>query len=305
MNTSQSTVIQADGLSRSYRDVAALQDVSFTLRPNIICGLLGRNGAGKTTLMRMLTGQDFPTAGSIRVFGEDPVENSGVLQRICFISESQRYPEGFQARHVLTGAPWFFPNWDAAFAEELVGKFRLPLKREVRKLSRGQQSALGVILGLASRASITIFDEPYLGLDAVARHAFYDTLLADYAEQPRTIVLSTHLIDEVSDLLEHVLVLDEGRLLLDQSAESLRGSASAVAGRAGDVDSFAEGRQVLHRQNLGGLATVTISGRLTAADHRAAALANLEIAPVSLQQLIVDLSTPSTPQPSVASAVYE
>ena len=304
MNT-QTPVIQVDGLSRTYRDVAALRDVSFTLQPNIICGLLGRNGAGKTTLMRMLTGQDFPSAGSARVFGENPVENSAVLQQLCFISESTRYPEGFQARHVLTGAPWFYANWDAAFADELVGKFRLPLKREVRKLSRGQQSALGVIVGLASRAPITIFDEPYLGLDAVARHTFYDTLLADYAEQPRTILLSTHLIDEVSNLLEHVLVLDEGRLLLDQSAESLRGSASAVAGRASDVDSFAAGHHVLHRDTLGGLATVTISGRLTSADRLAAAAANLEIAPVSFQQLIVDLTTQSAPEPSLASVVYE
>jgi len=302
---SQTPVIQVDGLSRTYRDVSALTDVTFSLQPGIICGLLGRNGAGKTTLMRMLTGQEFPSAGSARVFGEDPVENSTVLQQMCFVSEGQRYPDGYQARHVLAGAPWFFANWDAAFADDLVGKFRLPLKRDVRKLSRGQQSALGVILGLASRAPVTIFDEPYLGLDAVARHTFYDTLLADYAEQPRTVLLSTHLIDEVSNLLEHVLVLDEGRLLLDQSAESLRGSASAVAGRAGDVDSFAEGREVLHRDTLGGLATVTISGRLSAADHRAAVAAGLEVAPVSFQQLIVDLTTPSTPRSAVASAVYE
>ncbi|MGO4784252.1 ABC transporter ATP-binding protein [Cryobacterium sp. W22_MBD10_FK3] len=302
---SQTPVIQVDGLSRTYRDVSALTDVTFSLQPGIICGLLGRNGAGKTTLMRMLTGQEFPSAGSARVFGEDPVENSTVLQQMCFVSEGQRYPDGYQARHVLAGAPWFFANWDAAFADDLVGKFRLPLKRDVRKLSRGQQSALGVILGLASRAPVTIFDEPYLGLDAVARHTFYDTLLADYAEQPRTVLLSTHLIDEVSNLLEHVLVLDEGRLLLDQSAESLRGSASAVAGRAGDVDSFAEGREVLHRDTLGGLATVTISGRLSAADHRAAVAAGLEVAPVSFQQLIVDLTNPSTPRSAVASVVFE
>jgi ABC-2 type transport system ATP-binding protein len=302
---SQTPVIQVDGLSRTYRDVAALRDVSFTVPPNSICGLLGRNGAGKTTLMRMLTGQDFPSAGSVRLFGENPVENSAILQQVCFVSEAQRYPDGFHARHVLAGASWFFADWDAAFAEDLIGKFRLPLKRDVKKLSRGQQSALGVIVGLASRAGITIFDEPYLGLDAVARHTFYDTLLADYAERPRTILLSTHLIDEVSDLLEHVLVLDEGRLLLDQSAESLRGSASAVAGRAGDVDRFAQGRRVLHRDTLGGLATVTISGRLSAADHRTAAAANLEIAPVSFQQLIVDLTTQATPAPAVASVVYE
>jgi ABC-2 type transport system ATP-binding protein len=303
--TRSTPVIQVDGLSRSYREVAALQDVSFALQPDIICGLLGRNGAGKTTLMRMLTGQDFPSAGTALVFGEDPVENSAVLQRICFISESQRYPDGFHARHVLTGAPWFFADWDAAFADELVGKFRLPLKRDVKKLSRGQQSALGVILGLASRAPVTIFDEPYLGLDAVARQTFYDTLLADYAEHPRTVLLSTHLIDEVSNLLEHVLVLDEGRLLLDQDAESLRGSASAVAGKAGEVDRFAEGREVLHRSTLGGLATVTVAGRLSAGDHRAAAAAGLEVAPVSFQQLIVDLSTSPDRRPAAASVAHE
>ncbi len=92
-----------------------------------------------------------------------------------------------------------------------MGEFRLPLNRKIKKLSRGQQSAVGVIVGLASRAPLTFFDEPYLGLDAVARQRFYDLLLKDYAEHPRTVILSTHLIDEVSNLLEHVLVIDDGQ----------------------------------------------------------------------------------------------
>lgn len=298
-------VIHVDGVTRRYRDLRALDDVSFSVQRNTITGLLGRNGAGKSTLMRVLTGQEFPTAGTARVLGANPVENSGVLQRICFISESQRYPDSFQARHVLTSAPWFYANWDTDLADRLVNDFRLPLKREIRKLSRGQQSALGVIVGLASQAPITFFDEPYLGLDAVARQLFYDTLLADFAQRPRTIVLSTHLIDEVSDLLEHVLVLEQGRLMLDQDAESLRGSASAIAGRAAEVDRFAEGRRVLHRDTLGGLATATIAGALTAADHRAAAAAGLEIAPVSVQQLIVDLSRNAAQNPPEVSFAEE
>ncbi|BDI23714.1 ABC transporter ATP-binding protein [Herbiconiux sp. L3-i23] len=295
--TADRPVIDVQHVTRTYKDVTALDDVSFSIAENTICGLLGRNGAGKTTLMQLLTGQEFPSSGDIRVAGRNPVENTDVLQQLCFIKESQKYPESFQARHVLASAPWFFSGWDADFADELVAQFRLPLKRDIKKLSRGQLSALGVTVGLASRAPITFFDEPYLGLDAVSRQYFYDTLLADYAEHPRTIVLSTHLIDEVSNLLEHVLVFEQGKLLIDQDAESLRGRATAVAGQAGAIDRFAEGREVLHRDTLGGLATVTLAGQLTAEDRRVASAAGLEVTTVSLQQLIVDLSRSVSSQP--------
>ncbi|MEO8262009.1 MAG: ABC transporter ATP-binding protein [Pseudolysinimonas sp.] len=284
------TVVEVDDLRKHYGKVHAVDGVSFTLEENRIYGLLGRNGAGKTTLMSLLTAQEFATAGTIRVFGEPPVENAGVLGRTAFIKESQKYPEDFRVKHVMRSAPWFFPNWDAEFAASLVHDFRLPLDRRIKKLSRGQLSAVGVIVGLASRAPLTFFDEPYLGLDAVARQLFYDRLLSDYAEHPRTVVLSTHLIDEVSNLLEHVLVIDDGRILIDSDADDLRGSATTVAGAASAVDAFTKGREVLHRENLGGLASATV-GSLDAADRRAAAEAGLELAPVSLQQLIVRSTT--------------
>src|SRR5690606_33577785 len=124
-------------------------NVSFTATENKIYGLLGRNGAGKTTLMQLLTGQDFATRGTIRVFGENPVENAHVLERISFIKESQRYPEDFRVKHVFRSAPWFFANWDATFADQLIEEFRLPLDRRIKKLSRGQLSSIGVIVGLA------------------------------------------------------------------------------------------------------------------------------------------------------------
>jgi len=166
----------------------------------------------------------------------------------------------------------------------------LPVHRRIKKLSRGQLSSIGVIVGLASRAPLTFFDEPYLGLDAVARQLFYDRLLQDYAEHPRTVILSTHLIDEVANLLEHVLVIDAGRIIIDQDAESLRGSATTVVGTRATVDAFVSDRAVLDRETIGGLASATING-LDAAGKAAATAAGLELAPVSLQQLVVKHTT--------------
>jgi len=285
-----SGIVEVKGLSKHYGKVKAVDNVSFKLEEGKIYGLLGRNGAGKTTIMHMLTAQLFKTAGELKVFGEEPYENDRVLSRICFIKESQKYPQTFRIADVLNVSPQFFPNWDAEFARELAKDFQLPLKRKIMKLSRGMLSAVGIIVGLASRAPLTIFDEPYLGLDAVARKLFYDRLLNDYAEYPRTIVLSTHLIDEVSQLLEHVILIDGGRLILDEDAEALRGRASNVVGAASKVEFFLAGKQVIHREPFGGMASATIMGALTARDREQAAELGLEIAPVSLQQMIVHLT---------------
>jgi len=298
------SVIEATSLTKRFGAVTAVDSATFSIEKNTITGLLGRNGAGKTTLMQLLTAQQYATSGTVEVLGATPVENAATLQQISFIKESQRYPDDFQPRHVFASAPWFFPNWDAAFAERLIADFRVPLKRRIKKLSRGQVSAVGVIVGLASRAPITFFDEPYLGLDAVARQVFYDRLLEDYAEYPRTVVLSTHLIDEVSNLLEHVIVIDDGRIIVDEDADSLRGRATTIAGPASAVERFVASREVLHTERLGGLATATI-GALGEADRAEAATLGLELAPVSLQQLIIRLTTGESTPPAAVPAGTE
>ena len=284
------TVIEVQHLTKRYKDTLALDDVSVSFEKDTIYGLLGRNGAGKTTLMSILTAQNFGTSGSARVFGEDPYENARVLSRICFVRESQRYPEDALPTHAFRMASLFFPNWDQAFAEELIADFELPLKTRIKKLSRGQLSAVGVIIGLASRAEITFFDEPYLGLDAVARQLFYDRLLADYAEHPRTIILSSHLIDEVANLIERVVVIDGGRIVLDDETDAVRSRAATIVGDQAAVDLFVTGREVIHRENLGRVASVTVLGDLTADDRAALQASDLDVAPVSLQQLVVRLT---------------
>lgn len=285
-----SKVIELKGLTKSYGHVKAVDQVSFTIEANKIYGLLGRNGAGKTTIMHMITAQLFPTDGELKVFGETPYENNRVLSQMCFIKESQKYPENFRVIDVLELAPSFFPNWDMDYAHSLLEQFRLPLHRRIKKLSRGMLSSTGIVIGLASRAPLTIFDEPYLGLDAVARTQFYDCLLEDYAEHPRTVILSTHLIDEVSKLLEHVLVIDQGRLIMDEDTESLRGRATTVVGRSEAVQSFVKNKQVLASEPFGGLSSATIMGKLSPEDRALADSHHLEFSPVSLQQLIIHLT---------------
>jgi len=297
----QESIIEANRVTKAYGTMRALDDVSFRLMPNKIYGLLGRNGAGKTTLMHILTAQQFATRGEVRLFGETPYENDAVLRRVCFVKESQSYPKTLQVKNVLDLSSSFFPSWDREYALQLASQFELPLDRRMNKLSRGMLSAVGIIIGLASRAPITIFDEPYLGLDAAARRLFYDLLLEDYAEHPRTILLSTHLIDEVSRMLEHVLILDRGRLLVNEDADALRGMAFTVTGPKAKADAFAAGRDVLHVESVGGLASLTVKGAATAETIREAERLGLELGPVSLQQLFVHLTNPTHPGGKAAS----
>lgn len=285
-----SNVVEIECLTKTYGKMTVLDEISFSIEAGKIYGLLGRNGAGKTTIMQLLTAQIFATSGILRVFGEEPYENKRVLSQICFIRENQKYPENFHVNDVLSVSAALFPHWDQEYANSLLVDFQLPLRRRVKALSRGMLSSMGIIVGLASRAPLTIFDEPYLGLDAVNRGVFYDRLIEDYAEHPRTIILSTHLIDEVSRLLEHVIVIDKGRLILDEDADELRGQACTVVGAGAKVESFTAGKNVIGREQFGGLVSATILGDVDASERSQAARLGLEFTPVSLQQLIVHLT---------------
>jgi ABC-2 type transport system ATP-binding protein len=284
--------ISATALGRRYRDQVALDDVSVTADPGTVTGLLGRNGAGKTTLLRIVAGLEFPTSGSIRVFGEPPAENDAVLRRMVFVREEQAYPD-IRVCHAIRAASWFYPNWSEDLAQQLLTDFDLPLRRRIRKLSRGMRSAVGIVIGLAAQAELTLFDEPYAGLDPVARQLFYDRLLAEIAERPRTVVLSTHLIDEVADLLEHVVMLDHGRVVVDAPADDVRGTAMTVSGPGTAVEEFVAGRPVWHRQRLGARASVTVAGPLDVAAQARARALHLSLEPLSLQQLLVHAASTS------------
>jgi ABC-2 type transport system ATP-binding protein len=287
--------ISLTGLGRRYggrdsrRRHQALADVTFEIHSPSIVGLLGRNGAGKTTLLRILAGQEFATCGQVSVFGATPTENDEVLRRMALIREDQTYPD-LKVHHALAAASMFYPNWDAELAATLLDAYELPAGRAIKKLSRGMRAAMGIIICLAARAEVTLFDEPVAGLDAVVRDMFYQQLLADYTAHPRCILLSTHLIDEVADLLERILILDHGRLVLDALTDDLRGNAPTVTGPTSSVERFIADRTTLTRRTLGARTTAVMAGRLDARDYELAEILHLDLGHLTLQQLAMQAS---------------
>jgi ABC-2 type transport system ATP-binding protein len=291
MNTPSGPAIQVRNLTKQYKDVTALNDVNLDFEADAIHGLFGKNGAGKTTLMSLITAQNFPTAGSVKVFGVDPFTSPEAVANMIFVRDDAKFPDAFTAKDAFTAARLFFANWDQAWADELVKRFDLPLKRQVRKMSRGQTSATGVILGLASRAPITFLDEPYLGLDASARQVFYDSLLEDFAENPRTIILSSHLIDEIASIISRVVVLDAGKVILDRDEETLGDYGFTITGDADAVAGLVVGREVLETKTLGHVAAATVVGSLSREDRTRAAELGLDVGAISLQEFIVHITS--------------
>jgi ABC-2 type transport system ATP-binding protein len=273
-------------LTRRYRDQLALDDVSIDIEGPSITGLLGPNGAGKTTLMRIITAQEFATAGQVQVLGVSPIEKDAVLRRIVFVREDQAFPD-FTVRQLLRAASWFLPNWSSGLAQTLLSEFEVPSNRRIDKLSRGMRSALGIVIGLAARAEVTLFDEPYAGLDALARQHFNDLLLADYTGHPRTVLLSTHLIDDVADLLERVVMMDHGRVVLDAPADDVRGSAVIVSGPVMAVEDFVASRFTWGRRRIGSHESVVVTGVFDDSNRARARALHLSLEPLSLQQVMV------------------
>jgi ABC-2 type transport system ATP-binding protein len=287
--------IQAEDLSINYGDTVAVDGIGFTLEPGKIHGLLGRNGSGKTTLLSVLAGFRRPTRGHVLVDGEDPFENPRVMAASCLIRESGDVIGSDRVGRVLDFAAALRPDWDQELAERLVQRFGLPLDKRAAALSRGQRSALGVVLGLAARSELTMLDEVYLGMDAPTRYAFYDELLADYVAHPRTIVLSSHLIDEIERLFEGVLVLHEGRVLINDEVDAIRGRGASVTGPARVVDSFvetlvADGVRELGAQTLGQTKQVSIFGELDGSTRSQARALGLDLGNLPLQDLFVHLT---------------
>ncbi|MCA5894364.1 ABC transporter ATP-binding protein [Isoptericola sp. NEAU-Y5] len=285
----------------TYKDDAttALDGVDLTIRPGVITGILGRNGAGKSTLLSLLASYTRPTSGTIRVgpdaaddLWEDPWENPWVTANVQLVRESGDLQDEEKVSESLKYYADMRPYWDADLAARLLDLFEVNPRKKPSALSRGKRSAVGAIIGLAARAPLTVLDEVYLGMDAPTRYAFYDEILADYAEHPRTILLSSHLVEEVARLFEDVVVLHRGKVLLAEPAEQIQARGFSLTGPARAVEQIAAGRRVLHRQQLGATVQVTLEGAPADGESAAARAAGVEIGSLPLQDLFVRLTQP-------------
>ena len=239
--------LTARGLCKTYGKVRALDHVSLTLEPGHIYGLIGRNGAGKTTLLAGLTAQLPLDEGQVAYGGAPVWENEAALADLCFSRELTgklgASTAGLRVKDYLKAGRLFYPHWDEAYAQKLVRLFGLEEKKRL--------NALTIVLALASRAPVTMMDEPTAGLDVVAREDFYRLLLEDHTGTGRTFVISTHILEEAAPVFERVMVMKEGRLIENCETDALLAQFCAVSGRDDAVAAACEGYEVLHTEALG------------------------------------------------------
>ncbi|EEM10892.1 ABC transporter ATP-binding protein [Bacillus pseudomycoides] len=279
--------MKTEELTKQYKKKMAINGLTFSLEEHKIYGLLGRNGAGKTTLLHLLTGQIVSSKGSVSIFNENVYENSHALQNICFVKVKEEIYSNYKVKEIFKLCNMFYKNWDQKFAEELAVKFQIDVNKKYDKLSHGMQTVVGIIKGLASRAPITIFDEPTTGLDAAHRELFYSMLLEDYGNHPRTIILSTHLVEEVAHVVEDVLILKEGEVVVQSAVEDLLQQGHYISGRKDKVDEFMINKNVVYRELFGNKRIGVIWGELSKEDYKYLESEELEIEGVSLQKLFI------------------
>lgn len=277
--------IEVKDLSKSYGDKQALSNLSFTLSEPKIYGLLGRNGAGKTTFMEILAGQILASSGEVLINGVRPFDNQQMMESICLVKEGNNFKKDLKIKHVLKIFSYFYPTWDQELADRMIDEYELDRNAKIKHLSKGMESALGITVGLASKAPITIFDEPYIGLDAPSRKRFYEILIEEFQKEKRIIIFSTHLIDEVSLLFEEVLIIREGKLILHEDTEALKEQIISVSGPADQVKQFIENKEILETKELVGMMNAYVY-----ADKNEAIAFGLNVEGVPIQELMIHLT---------------
>jgi ABC-2 type transport system ATP-binding protein len=215
--------IEVRHVTRRYGSKAALDDVSVTVPRGAVFGLVGENGAGKTTLIKHVLGLLKAATGTVRVFGRDPVRDPvGVLSRIGYLSEENDLPGWMRVGELMRYTQAFYPSWDEQYAEELRQSFGLDLAAKVKNLSKGQRARAGLLIALAYRPDLLVFDEPSSGLDPIVRRDILGAIIRTIAEEGRTVVFSSHLLDEVERVADHVAMIHSGKVVFACELDDLK-----------------------------------------------------------------------------------
>lgn len=278
--------IEVNGISKSFKKTNALSDIDLKFEENKIYGLLGRNGAGKSTLLKIISNRIFPDSGSVTVNGITACENDKSQSMIYLMSENNLYPSKDKIKKIFKWTKEFYPSFDTEYAYELSKQFGLDTSKNVRSLSTGYTSIFKIIIALSVNVPYIFLDEPVLGLDANHRELFYKTFIDKYAKSPFCCVFSTHLIEEISFIIEDVVIIKDGQIIKNQSRDSLLENGFTVTGAASAVDSFILKKEVIGTDQIGGLKTAYILGNV----HETDIPDGLEVTSMDLQKLFIQLT---------------
>lgn len=282
-------VIECESVIKKQGRLKALNELSFTIMENTITGLIGRNGAGKTTLLKILAGFWEETTGDVRVFSERPFNNIFVSANTIYVDDQMNFPTTLTLIEILKEAERFYEKWDRQLAKRLFDYFSFHPNHIHSNLSKGKKSTFNMIVGLASRCALTMFDEPTSGMDTAVRKDFYRALLKDYLAHPRTIIISSHHLEEIEDLLEDVLLMDRGKKLLHLPMDELKEYAVGLTGRTEIVRQWIRDEEVLYTKEIG-LNTSYVVVKQDSYPLEEAKRLGIDVTPVSSSDLFVYLT---------------
>jgi ABC-2 type transport system ATP-binding protein len=278
--------IELKNVAKRFGSVTALKDVSVKFEKGKIYGLLGRNGAGKTTMLNVVTSRIFADSGEVTVDGSNAVDSDIAMGKIYMMGEKSLYPENMKIRDAFKWTKEFYPEFDLDYAGRLSDLFELNSGKKVKALSTGYGTVFKNIVALASNADYILLDEPVLGLDANHRDMFYKSLIEKYAEKQNTFVVSTHLIEEVSEVIENVVIIKNGEIIFDNTRDSLLACGYSALGSAAQIDRFVSDKKVIGSESLGGLKKAYIWGTV----DMDSITDDVEISSVDLQKLFIQLT---------------
>ncbi|MEG0308791.1 MAG: ABC transporter ATP-binding protein [Clostridium sp.] len=282
--------IEANNLMKSYKSKIALSDISVKLNSNELIGLIGSNGSGKTTFMKLCAGLLEKTQGELTVLGGAPMDNLNVLENIVYCYPNMPHDRNLSLLKITEYYKIMYPTFDFQFASKLLKHFDFNTKYKYDSLSQGMKSLFNFICGISTRASLTMFDEPILGMDVKVRKSVYDILLRDYIEHPRTIIISSHILSELENLLSELLIINDGTLVLYKDMDSIKESAYRVDGSSADLKEFFKNKNVLHENLSDFSAFGIIEEAITSSMEAEAKSRNLKISRIRPEELYVYLT---------------
>lgn len=284
-------VLECKNLTKVYLRKNVLDGITFSIEENKITGLIGRNGVGKTTLLKIMSGFIKETAGEIKVFGQHPFNNLHCSLNTIYVDDQMSFPPALHLHELLEAGKSFYPNWDMELAQRLLHYFDFDPKHYHNTLSKGRTSTFNMIVGLAARCPLTILDEPTTGMDEAVRKDFYRALLKDYLAYPRTIIISSHHLNEIEDLLEDVLLLKEGRAELHLPITELKEWAIGFTGDSATLREWLKGVEIYYENHIGLNTLYTVvKNDFNSSQLEEARKLNIAVSPVKASDICVYLT---------------
>lgn len=279
-------------LNKKYGSNIVLDNINFEIESGKIYGLLGRNGVGKTTLLKIMSNQIISYTGEVKLDSEIIKENQAATEQILFVSEFM-IPDSMKSEkieNVLSAVSALLPNWNEKYKDELLADFKLNPKTTLKKLSKGNRNLLSLIIGLASGAKYTLYDEPSVGLDANNRYKFYQHLMKSMEDNKRTAIISTHIIDEAENIFEDVIILEDSKVMLNDDISNIQEKALSITGPKGEVLRILDGKNIISEENIGALCIISVFDNISTDERQRLKNAGAEITNLPLQKLFIHLT---------------